>query len=121
LTAIYTELKTSPNANVSTITVAIDEWYNELVKDFGTCVAELKSHMVKHNARKQSVVKELDTFSDRHALLITTAADPEFNARLNGISIDPEKVRLEAIDQGRDSPIFLQFFYLFSIFFLNRF
>jgi hypothetical protein len=27
--------------------------------------------------------------------------------------------RLEGL--GRDSPIFLQFFYLFSIFFLNRF
>jgi Xaa-Pro aminopeptidase len=26
-----------------------------------------------------------------------------------------------AVMQGRDSPIFLQFFYLFSIFFLNRF
>jgi hypothetical protein len=25
------------------------------------------------------------------------------------------------VEQGRDSPIFLQFFYLFSIFFLNRF
>jgi intraflagellar transport protein 20 len=32
-----------------------------------------------------------------------------------------EAEQTEFIEQGRDSPIFLQVFYLFSIFFLNRF
>jgi hypothetical protein len=35
---------------------------------------------------------------------------------LNGLAVSDT-----GVIQGRDSPIFLQFFYLFSIFFLNRF
>jgi complement component 1 Q subcomponent-binding protein len=37
------------------------------------------------------------------------------------VMLDERGVTQEFADQGRDSPIFLQFFYLFSIFFPYRF
>jgi hypothetical protein len=57
-------------------------------------------------ARKKLVLREYHTIYAPPAYVVTFARLYNYEA---------------AVHQGRDSPIFLQFFYLFSIFFQNRF